>query len=51
MTATFSVGVCSNVAQCDVSVKFCFKIGSQVCKGAVIPCLYRNEEEKIQIII
>lgn len=36
--ATFSVGICSNVAQCDASVRFCFKIGSHLCGGDVMPC-------------
>lgn len=43
MRATFSVGVCSNVAQCDASVRFCFNIGSHVCIGAVIPYSTKNE--------
>lgn len=43
MMQTFSVRICSNVAQCDASVRFCFKIGSHLLCGDVIPC---NENEK-----
>lgn len=43
MMATFSVGACSKVAQCDASMRFCFKIGSHVGNGAVVPCKDKND--------
>lgn len=37
MIATFSMGTCSNVAQCEDSVRFSLRIGSHRGNGAVIP--------------
>lgn len=37
MMAMFSVGVCSSVAQCDESERFCLRIASQEHIGATVP--------------
>lgn len=38
MMAMFSVGICSNAAQCEARAKFFFKIGSHTDGDAVVPC-------------